>query len=77
MQKLRTFILSHSTQCSTPSMYNTFMILIGYEAWTLLCVFDTTPTLMIELNYVIFQIIISVDMSIFVLCLVSVSMLHS
>jgi hypothetical protein len=69
MQKLRTFMLSHSTQCSTPSMYNTFMILIGYEAWTLLCVFDATPTLMIALNYVIFQIIITVDISVSVLCL--------
>jgi hypothetical protein len=63
------YVITLSQNVQPPSMYNTFMILIGYEAWTLLCVFDATPTLMIALNYVIFQIIITVDISVSVLCL--------
>jgi hypothetical protein len=38
---------------------------------------DTTPTLMIILNYIIFSIIIGVDVSVSILYLMSVSVFHS
>jgi hypothetical protein len=47
----------------------------NYEARTLLCVnTNMTLTLMITLNYIIFQIIIGIDVLVSISCMVSMSM---